>query len=158
MQVGTEYSTGVSYCLAIGVGDLLSCGKVNTFVQQSTINPKFLGLFASRSLKCDDIIDHYKGEVLRTAQALKLKDKSYLMRLGEQCYIDAKGSPFSLPRYINDCRNSELYNVKFVKEPENIRALVVAIRDIESGEELFVDYGKWYWIGSREKPIRLSSF
>jgi hypothetical protein len=35
------------------------------------------------------------------------------------------------------------------------RAEVVATRDIAAGEEVYVDYGKWYWAGSRTLPSRL---
>ncbi len=36
-----------------------------------------------------------------------------------------------------------LHNVVFVKKPEELRADVVAVRDIAPGEELYVDYGRW---------------
>lgn len=45
-------------------------------------------------------------------------------------------------RYINDCRNSSLYNVTFRKLPLEKMALVVALKDIEKGQEIFVDYGR----------------
>lgn len=45
-------------------------------------------------------------------------------------------------RYINDCRNASLYNVAFRKLPEERKALVVALKDINPGEEIFVDYGR----------------
>merc|ERR1712137_621387 len=96
---------------------------------------------------------------------MKLEDKSYLMRLGENIYIDAKNpivtekrnddDSFDIKskgieeeikaRYINDCRNKNGYNVEFIKLPSEKKALIRAIRDIEINEELFVDYGKWYW-------------
>lgn len=53
-------------------------------------NCNFLGLFANRSYKKDDVICKYYGTILTTKEAMNLEDKSYLMRLGEQCYIDAK--------------------------------------------------------------------
>lgn len=45
-------------------------------------------------------------------------------------------------RYINDCRNTSLYNVAFRKLPEERKALVVALKDINPGDEIFVDYGR----------------
>lgn len=57
-------------------------------------------------------------------------------------------------RYINDCRNPAGYNVSFDKRSDEGCAYVIANRDIMVGEELFVDYGRWYWLNS--KPIRLS--
>lgn len=45
-------------------------------------------------------------------------------------------------RYINDCRNASLYNVAFEKLPQEGKALVVALKAIEPGDEIFVDYGR----------------
>ncbi len=45
-------------------------------------------------------------------------------------------------RYINDCRNASLYNVAFQKLPQERKALVVALKNIEKGQEVFVDYGR----------------
>lgn len=47
-----------------------------------------------------------------------------------QVYCDAHDDLTMLARYINDCRNPLGYNVKFVKLPEEKKALVVASRDI----------------------------
>ena len=51
-------------------------------------------------------------------------------------------------RYINDCVNPSGHNVRYVPIPAEERAHVVTLRAIEAGEELFVDYGAWYWEGS----------
>ena len=51
-----------------------------------------------------------------------------------------------MARYINDCRNPCGYNVEFLKSPQEKCAWVIAQRDIAVGEELFVDYGRWYWL------------
>ena len=63
------------------------------------------------------------------------------MRLGPQCYIDAREHPEVAARYINDYRNSSGYNVRFDKRPQEVRAAVIASRPIAAGSELFVDYG-----------------
>ena len=42
----------------------------------------------------------------------------------------------------------------FDKRPEEYCAHVTALRDIMDGEELFADYGRWYWLSLN--PIRLS--
>ena len=76
----------------------------------------------------------------------RLKDKSYLMRLGSQVYIDAKDHENVLARYINDCKNQFGYNVHLKKLPDEAKALVIASRDIAPGEELYLNYGRWYWL------------
>lgn len=104
------------------------------------------GLFANRKILYGEVICTYFGTKYGTADALKLVDKSYLMRLGIQCYIDSNDHLNCLARYINDCRNALCYNVRFDKKMEDEIAQVIAIRDIEENEELYVDYGKWYWL------------
>ncbi|CAE7299921.1 FP1, partial [Symbiodinium microadriaticum] len=69
-------------------------------------------------------------------------------------YIDAREDTSLVARYINDCRNPAVYNVSFEKRPGEGRALVVACRPISAGEELFVDYGRWYW--AKLRPIRIA--
>ena len=116
----------------------------------------FKGLFATRSFSANQELCTYEGVCLRTVEALRVADKSYLMRLGPQCYVDARSCPLILARYINDCVNPAGFNARFDKIPELQCARVVALRDIRPGEEIFVDYGKWYWAGSAVPPLRLS--
>ena len=115
-------------------------------VGQSWIQNAGMGLFATKNIKYGELICCYYGENLCTADALKRVDKSYLMRLGEQCYVDALDNLECCARYINDCRNPLCYNATFDKCPVEHLARVVAIRDIDAGEEIFVNYGKWYWL------------
>jgi hypothetical protein len=56
-----------------------------------------------------------------------------------------------LARFINDPRVEGRCNVKFehIQEPDTWHCPVIAQRDIEAGEELFVSYGPRYWDQSR---------
>jgi SET domain-containing protein len=80
------------------------------------------------------------------------------MKLGNGKYVDAIYSLDVKARYINDCRQRSKYNVYFEKRPQEDRALVIALRDIEEGEELYVDYGKFYWVAYNllhpDQPVR----
>ena len=77
---------------------------------------------------------------------MRLKDKTYLMGgFGINCHIDAKDHPEVLGRYINDARDPDLQNSKFVKLKSAKKALVVALREIQPGEEIFASYGSVYW-------------
>ena len=101
----------------------------------------FNGLFATKHYKQGDVVCVYTGRVYRTSAAQALADKSYLMRIGEQCYIDARESgwvpelaeedaenkesthdtalhPPCIARYINDSINPAGYNVAFKKYPK----------------------------------------
>eukprot|EP01035_Chromulina_nebulosa_P026840 gene26840-35195_t len=90
----------------------------------------FMGLFANSHFESGSVVCVYTGTRLATKEAIRLKDKSYLMRLGEQCYVDASSDSriYASPHG---------WNVEFVKLPQDWMALVVATRDICPGEELF---------------------
>lgn len=69
---------------------------------------------------------------------------SYLIIQNNSCYYY---------RYINDCIDPSKRNVSFLKSPSEFCARVTCMKDINPGSELFVDYGKWYWL--TKKPIKL---
>jgi hypothetical protein len=88
-NVNTEFQNAVTYWLCANVAFLDNDLKV----QQTTLpDCKFLGLFANRPFLKGSTVCVYSGKVLKTREALRLADKSYLMRLGEQCYVDALDS------------------------------------------------------------------
>ncbi|RMX64783.1 hypothetical protein DD238_006778 [Peronospora effusa] len=117
-------------------------------VRKSNIPGAGKGLFATKRHVQGSIICEYTGVVLYNQEnAWKLKDKSYLMKLGDGKYIDALHCPQVLARYINDCRGHfGGFNVHFEKRPQDDKADVIAMRDIEPGEELYVNYGRLYWL------------
>ncbi|OQS07026.1 hypothetical protein THRCLA_20233 [Thraustotheca clavata] len=116
------------------------------------------GLFALQSFGAGDVVCVYHGDILTTREALQVEDKSYLMRLGKGVYIDARDHPDVIARYINDCRSKGVHNVAFEKDPIKKRAIVRAIRPIAPNEELYVNYGTWYWLAynmtHKENPIK----
>ena len=105
------------------------------------------GLFAVRAFAVGELVCEYTGTVLDSA-ARSLEDKSYLMRLGEGIFIDARTHYEVHARYINDCRDKRVHNVSFDKRPSEQRALVVASRPIAAGDELYAAYGPLYWLGA----------
>jgi hypothetical protein len=128
-------------------------------IKTSWLTDRFDGLFADEDIEENVLLCEYSGTLLTTREALKLEDKTYLMRLGKQCYVDAKDSPDCLARFINDCRNQLYYNAQFQKFPEQQLAKVISLRRIQKGEEIFANYGSLYWAGFKLKcgsPIRLS--
>ena len=70
-------------------------------------------------------------------------------------YINAKPSPFSVARYINDCRHPAGYNAMFLKSKPDKCAWVITIKDLQPDEEIFADYGRWYW--ATIKPEKMTS-
>ena len=82
-----------------------------------------------RAFAVGELVCEYTGTVLDSA-ARSLEDKSYLMRLGEGVFVDARTHYEVHARYINDSRDKRVHNVSFDKRPSEQRALVVASRPI----------------------------
>ena len=116
-------------------------------VRTSRLPGAGLGLFAVRAFAVGELVCEYTGTVLDSA-ARSLEDKSYLMRLGEGVFVDARTHYEVHARYINDCRDKRVHNVSFDKRPSEQRALVVASRPIAAGDELYASYGPLYWLGA----------
>ena len=93
------------------------------------------------------VLGYYHGARYGTAEAMRVTDKSYLMRLGANAYVDARENFQCAARYINDCRREGRYNVRWEKQPESWHAQAIAIKPIAAGDELFVNYGARYWAG-----------
>ncbi|RLN49955.1 hypothetical protein BBJ28_00019985 [Nothophytophthora sp. Chile5] len=128
-------------------------------VRASKIAGAGQGLFATQKHVKDAVVCEYMGIVWPNRVAWKLEDKSYLMKLGDGKYVDALHSPQVLARYINDCLGRRGgFNVRFEKQPSGGKADVVALRDIQPGEELYVDYGRMYWLAYNlmhpDSPVR----
>ena len=121
--------------------------NADVVVKTSRLPGAGLGLFAVRAFAVGDLVCEYTGTVLDSA-ARSLEDKSYLMRLGEGVFVDARTHYEVHARYINDCRDKRVHNVSFDKRPSEQRALVVASRPIAAGQELYASYGPLYWLGA----------
>jgi hypothetical protein len=138
-----EFKSSVSLVVFLGSNSLDSDNGV--VVKPSRIKGAGLGLFTTRRFEKGDAIATYQGCRHATSSALRLQDKSYLMRLGPQEYVDAKDNLLCRARYINDCRNKFGHNAVFVKHPHLGLAEVVAARVVDAGYEVYADYGPWYW-------------
>lgn len=97
-----------------------------------------LGLYATRDIKKGDFILEYTGNKIPTKVADE-KGGRYLFEIDEDWTID--GSPKSnTARYINHCCNPNT-------EADIVdgKILIHAIKKIEKGEELTIDYGDEYY-------------
>lgn len=121
-------------------------------VRPSSVADAGSGLFALRPFEAGEKVCDYRGKVLSLAQAMRLENRDYLMGgFGLNVHVDASEA-YSIPgRYVNDSGDVSRINAKFVKHPELRKATVVAIRRIESGDEIFASYGETYWRCRREK-------
>lgn len=97
-----------------------------------------LGLFADEDIKKGEYVISYKGRLISTQEADKLKNR-YLFEIDENYTIDGS-SRDNLARYINHFCEP---NLEATIEAGEIR--FYALRDIKKGEELGFDYGEEYF-------------
>ncbi|MBA2613159.1 MAG: SET domain-containing protein [Bacteroidetes bacterium] len=109
------------------------------------------GLFTDKPIKKNSKIIEYKGEIINWKEyekrVLEHKD-GYLLYINKQRCIDAYDTPKYKARYANDAEG--LSRIKGLKnnayyEISGKQAYIVAERDINAGEEVFVGYSKEYW-------------
>ncbi|MFZ1626475.1 MAG: SET domain-containing protein-lysine N-methyltransferase [Candidatus Moraniibacteriota bacterium] len=98
-----------------------------------------LGLFAAVPLKKRETIIEYIGRRIASKDGDELENNSYVFTVNSR--VDIDGSPrYNTARYANhSCRP----NCESVIRKS--RVFIVAIKDIEPGEELTYDYGKEYF-------------
>ena len=113
------------------------------FYQPSIVGGPLSGSEGGAVLSSGDTLCYMTGHLHNFHSAKSVTDRSYLLLLHGDNFVDSGPLLHIKARYINDPLNENYVNCKFV--PEQGRAAVVAIRDIEIGEELFVSYGPGYW-------------
>lgn len=106
------------------------------------------GLFTTAFIPKGTRIVEYKGTVTTWDKVRHDAANAYIYFVKPAHVIDAKDHPKSLARYANDAKGltrakGSRNNTKF--EADGLRVFLVAIKDIQAGEELLVDYGKKYW-------------
>lgn len=112
------------------------------------------GLFTTRFLPARTTVCAYKGNRLSVEQ-YKKSNSGYGILREDGMVIDATSTQSSLGRWLNDCDGDNKAkgrcrdnNCEFLEKTDSLGRLtveVVTLRDIEPGEELFVDYGDAYW-------------
>ena len=155
-------------CLSVRrqMNAVLPCHKLALddflIVKESSIPFAGKGLFYIPSdsldiVKNGSIICHYTGHRHNSFSQKYLKDKSYLLNVFQDLFVDPGPDLSIKARYINDPLNEGAVNCKFVPDPINHQCLVVATRDIRAQEELFVSYGEFYWSQQSIKGTIFSS-
>lgn len=121
-------------------------------VKKSTLPNAGKGLFTTTPIKKGEKIIEYLGEIIDWKEYEKRVERDedgYLFFVNKKHCIDAFNTPEHLARYANDAEG--LSKVKGLKNNasyevfEKTRCFIIAKRDIEKGEEIFVSYTKEYW-------------
>jgi uncharacterized protein len=119
------------------------------YVDVSQIPNSGKGLFTSIPIEKDEIISKYVGEILSDEEAQKRVDEGddqYFMNLPSGEVFDCKFTK-CFAKYANDAEGlpSKFKNNSFIAMDDDDNVVLVAKRDIKSGEEIFTGYGKSYW-------------
>lgn len=132
-------------------------------VKASTIHGAGRGLFATKRFKKGNIITEFDGEIISRDEALRrrlAREDSHIAGLDFDTQIDGinvqavdgKGGA----SFANDPRDTKRVNAKKVEnqvihgvirtgEPTLTRAFLEATKQIDEGDEIFVDYKSTYW-------------
>ena len=120
------------------------------YIQTSQLSNSGYGLFTAIDVYKDEIISIFKGEILSDAEAdIRAKNNinQYFMNLLNGSILDCKNTD-CFAKYANDAigfSTSNFKNNAKITLDENGNVCLVALRKIQSGEEIFSDYGKKYW-------------
>lgn len=99
-----------------------------------------LGLFAKERLSSGDFIIEYTGEHITHDEADR-RGGMYLFTINEDVVIDGKERA-NTARYIN---HSCEPNAEAESDDEALKIRIYAKRDIQTGEEITIDYGTEHW-------------
>ncbi|MFL5754316.1 MAG: SET domain-containing protein [Bacteroidia bacterium] len=120
-------------------------------VKESQLPGAGKGLFTDKSIPKGAKVIEYKGEIINWKEydrRVARDEDGYLFYINKNYCIDAYPTPQYKARYANDAKG--LTRIKGLKnncdyEIHDNRCYIVAQRDIEAGEEIFVDYTADYW-------------
>lgn len=120
-------------------------------VKKSQLPNAGKGLFTSTPIKKGEQVIEYLGELINWKEYEKrvLENKDgYLFFINNKLCIDAYPTPQHKARYANDAQG--LTRAPGLKnnceyEIRGKRCFIVAKKNIEAGEEIFVSYTKEYW-------------
>lgn len=97
------------------------------------------GLFALQLIKKGDFIVEYTGKKIPTKVADDMEEARYLFEIDRKWTIDGENES-NTARYINHSCDPNAES-----EIHDDHILISAVRDIEPGEEITMDYGMEYY-------------
>ncbi|MFN6040030.1 MAG: SET domain-containing protein [Bacteroidota bacterium] len=120
-------------------------------VKKSKIPGAGKGLFTTRPIEKGSRVIEYRGEIIawkEYSQRVKENKDGYLFFVSRKVCIDAFSTPQYKARYANDALG--YVRVKGIKnnshyETEGEKCFIVATKNINAGEEIYVDYTRDYW-------------
>ena len=120
-------------------------------VKKSQLPNAGKGLYTTKAIKKGEKVIEYKGEIIDWKEYEKrvaLDEDGYLFFINKKKCIDAYHTPEHKARYANDAAGLSVVkglknNCKY--EVFDDKCFIVAEKNINPGEEIFVTYTKEYW-------------
>lgn len=126
-------------------------GKVIPILVRKVNDKIGYGAFANHTIRSGEFVGEYTGDLL--SHVPPASDTTYLFHLVDDMSIDALKAGNAL-RFINHADKPNLgVQVLYVHGEPHI--IFFAVKKIEPGEQLFINYGKDYW-APREEPKDIS--
>ncbi|HMP98969.1 MAG TPA: SET domain-containing protein [Cyclobacteriaceae bacterium] len=126
--------------------------KLRLVVKKSQLPKAGKGLYTKDFIKKGTRVIEYKGEIIDDKESERRAEEEdiygYMFFINKKHCIDAYYTPQHMARYANDARG--IARVKGLKNNADYeivgkKCFITTTRDVEPGEEIFVDYGKEYW-------------
>ncbi len=113
-------------------------------VLPSTVEQAGKGLFSRVTIRAGDTIGEYTGEIVTDDEVNEepYVDSDYVLWVCKDHNIVGEGPLANHTRYIN---HSNRPNGRIVCSTRWKKARIEAIRTIKPGDEVFIDYGPYYW-------------
>ena len=126
-------------------------------VKKSRLPGAGKGLFTTKAIRKEAKIIEYRGEIIgynEYRRRARREEDQYLFFLRRELCIDALYMPQYKARYANDAAG--ITRVKGIRNNSDYmifddKCFIVAARDIKAGEEIFVNYTKFYWDSMRKR-------
>ena len=121
-------------------------------VGPSTIPGANLGLFARTRIRVGDTIGFYTGKVITEQEYEngRFSGSRYILWVARTHIIVGEGAKANYTRYLN---HSSRPNTVLVVSTRWKTARFEATRTIRPGDEIFFDYGEYYWNSLEITPI-----
>jgi uncharacterized protein len=117
------------------------------YIDKSTLPGAGKGLFTKKTIKKDEIICYFSGELIDEEEA-EIRDVGirghYFVQLASGKILDTYHAS-SFGKWVNDAKDKRKNNGKIYTTLSGKRAYISATKTIQPGSEIFVDYGKQYW-------------
>lgn len=127
--------------------------NIYIYIKKSDIKGAGFGLFAKQDIPRGTKLGVYNGKILNHDKYHKLRDKSYVWQINEDRFVDGH------PKYYKYKRNRVMLSmangVKTPKQRTKINTFAYkykrqifykTLKGVKKGEEILLDYGKYYWI------------